>query len=184
MWASLPATTEASAILFSNNAFPVSFGRKSNWLGTKIWIVPGAVWKVLHVKSKTGELQLFDSFVKCEKKSYFSGAVLWVFVLSKREALPVKMEKGSCKWPQQWQPDLRVSESWNWKISPKFWTFWATAEELFCIKCTNAHSLLYHRRQTGSRKPNASDLYKMLPKRVTDHGKLLHRAGYLQGFFK
>lgn len=135
---SLPAPDGVNAILFSNSASTVSLGRKFNRLATRSWVVPGAVWKVLHIKSKTGKPRLFDSFVKCEKKSYFSGTVLWVFVLSKRGPLPVKMEKGSCKWPQHWQPDLRSTEFWNWKISPKSSNVQCNCRRAFlCIQGTS-----------------------------------------------
>lgn len=144
MWIpSLPAPAEVNAMLFSNNASAVSFGRKCNWLATRSWVVPGAMWKVLHIKSKTGKPRLFDSFVKCEKKSYFSGTVLWILSWARREGLPVKMEKRSCQWPKHWQPDLRSSEFWNWKISPKFSSFLCRCRGAYlCTKGTKPHSAL------------------------------------------
>lgn len=151
MWtAPLPAPAEVHAILFSNNASTVSFGRKSNWLATRSWAVPGAMWKVLHIKSKTGKPRLFDSFVKCEKKSYFSGTVLWILSWARGKLCLWKMEKGSYQWPQHWQPDWRSSELWNWKFSPKFSSFLCNFRgAALCAEGTEPHSLLYYLPQTA-----------------------------------
>ena len=95
------------------------------------------------LKAKLANPGFLTALWSVKKKSYFSGTVLWVFVLSKRGPLPVKMEKVSCKWPQHWQPDLRSSEFWNWKISPKSSNVQCDCRRAFlCIRGTPHHFAL------------------------------------------
>lgn len=150
-------------------------------LATKSWVAPGALRKVLHVKSKTGKPRLFDSFVKCEKKSYFSGAVLWVFVLSKRKACLWKWKIGHANDLSTgnliWDP--LNSEVEKFHQNSQFFT--ANSEKLSFACRVPPLPLLYHLQLTGPRKPRFRDLHQMLLKRVTDHD--YHKTGYLQGFF-
>lgn len=120
----------------------------------------GVVWKLLQVKSKTGNPRLFDSFVKCEKKSYFPGALLWVFVLSERGDRACENGKRSHMWPQPWQPDLRPSEFWNWTISPKSLSLLCKHPGAYACTDTSHHSWLSYLQLTGPTKSSYSSLQK------------------------
>lgn len=67
-----------------------------------------------------------------------------------------------------WEP---VNSETEEKFNQNSQLFCATAEECFFppSNSTNPHFLLCHLQLTGSRKPSAKDLYKMLLKSVTDH---------------
>lgn len=97
-----PAGSVWSPAIFSNNKSTVSYGRKYNWLAIRFQTGLELCERFCKLKSQTGKLRFFDSFVKCEKKSYFPGALLWGFVLNKRGGCACEMEKGSHMWPQPW----------------------------------------------------------------------------------
>lgn len=170
MWtAPLPAPAEVHAILSSNNACTVSFGRKSNWLATRSWAVPGAMWKVLHIKSKTGKSRLFDSFVKCEKKSYFSGTVLWILSWARGKLCLWKWKKGHTNdlSTGNLTGDPMNSETEN--FHQNFQVFCATSEELLWVLRAPSPTLCFITCHRRPRKPTSRGPPKMLPTRVTDH---------------
>lgn len=171
IWAtSLPAPDGVNAILFSTSTSTVSLGRKFNGLANRSCVVPGAVWKVLHVKSKTGKPRLFDSFVKCEKKNHISLAQFYEFLSWAREDLCL------WKWKKCHVNDLSTGNliwdpvnSETEKFHPNPQMFSAIAEELSCASKEPPTSLLYCLQPAGLRKPRSGNLHQMLLKRVTDH---------------